>query len=218
MKRKFYTFSHLYKLIGRIQSEQNPYNRIGINFNLKKSFQYIKYRMSDHYEISSSDRLNLKKLISESDATDNTEYMRRVKHSIPLAKDIQILEKLKSQNSVLRESSPEKFHEICQQHCSFLYNNYTDIFNRLLKDELNLLIMQQFLQVLKMIEDGRVDQHEGSVIVGKILKELYLDSAVRRGENLDKEHPPAPKAENKSVSWSEYKSGTQGMQDLHVQP
>jgi hypothetical protein len=54
--------------------------------------------------------------------------------------------------------------------------------------------------------------------VGKILKELYLDSAVRRGENLDKEHPPAPKAENKFVSWSEYKSGTQGMQDLHVQP
>ena len=34
----------------------------------------------------------------------------------------------------------------------------------------------------------KVDQHEGSVLVGKLLKELYVDSALRRSENLDKEY------------------------------
>jgi hypothetical protein len=34
-----------------------------------------------------------------------------------------------------------------------------------------------------------INGSEGSVIIGKILKELYLDSAIRRGENLDKENP-----------------------------
>ena len=44
------------------------------------------------------------------------------------------------------------------------------------------------LSILKMIEDKKVDQHEGSVMFGKVLKELYIDSAIRHGENLDKEH------------------------------
>ena len=33
-----------------------------------------------------------------------------------------------------------------------------------------------------------VDQHEGSVMVGKLLKELFVDSALKRPENLDKEN------------------------------
>ena len=58
-----------------------------------------------------------------------------------------------------------------------------------------------------MIEDGKVDQHEGSVIVGKILKELYVDSAMKRIDNLDKEHTQdsVPKIEPKKLSWREYK-------------
>jgi hypothetical protein len=91
----------------------------------------------------------------------------------------------------------------------FLYTYYTDIFHRLMKDELNLKIMSQLLRTLKMIEDGNIDQHEGSVIVGKILKELYIDSAVRHGDNLDKKHEqenPAPKKEDgKTISWKDWK-------------
>ena len=93
----------------------------------------------------------------------------------------------------------------------FLANGYTDIFNKVIRNEINFEILGKLLYVLKAIEDEKVDQHEGSVLVGKILKELYLDSAVRHGENLDKKHaaeePPKPKlVEGKSISWKEYKN------------
>jgi hypothetical protein len=66
---------------------------------------------------------------------------------------------------------------------------------------------------LKLIEDKKMNQHEGSVMVGKILKELYVDSALKRIENLDRENAsdkPAP-VEAKKISWREYKlRGTDG--------
>ena len=81
------------------------------------------------------------------------------------------------------------------------------MFNKLLKDEIDLDIMSRLLETLKLIEDERVDQHEGSVIVGKILKELYLDSAIKRADNLDKiyESEKVAPVENKSISWREFK-------------
>jgi hypothetical protein len=97
--------------------------------------------------------------------------------------------------------------ELCQRECSFLYNNYTDIFNKVLKDEIDLNIMTKLLIVLKLIEDGKVDQHEGSAMFGKILKELYVDSAVKRADNLDKIYDTEKEPPNcgKTISWKEYK-------------
>lgn len=157
-------------------------------------------------QISETERLNLKKMISECETIDNTDHIRKVKHSIPMATEIQLLEKLKMQHINLRATDPVKFSEICESRCSFLYNNYTDIFHKLVKDEINLEIMQQFLQVLHRIEEGQINQQEGSVIVGKLLKELYLDSAIRRGENLDKENPPPLKIDGKKISWNEFRN------------
>ena len=58
-----------------------------------------------------------------------------------------------------------------------------------------------------MIEDEKINQEEGSVMVGKILKELYIDSALKRGNNLDKENElNATKfIEPKPISWKQYK-------------
>ena len=70
--------------------------------------------------------------------------------------------------------------------------------------------MTKLLMVLKMIEDDKVNQHEGSVMVGKVLKELYVDSALKRGENLDKMYESVkPEAthdkEVKNLTWKDYK-------------
>jgi hypothetical protein len=67
--------------------------------------------------------------------------------------------------------------------------------------------MTKLLTILKMIEDEKVDQHEGSVLVGRILKELYLDSAVKRADNLDKERESekVERVEGKAISWRDYK-------------
>ena len=153
------------------------------------------------------EKLNLKKLLHNSDCEDNTETIRKVKHSVKIHDDICRLEKLKKTDGHMRATDPPGFLELCQKHAWFLFSNYTDIFNKLLKDELNLSIMTQLLNVLKMIEDGNVDQHEGSVLVGKILKELYIDYALKRSENLDRENEEdkVPPVEGKPISWKEFK-------------
>ena len=68
--------------------------------------------------------------------------------------------------------------------------------------------------VLKLIEDGQIDQQDGSVRVGRLLKELYLDSAVKRADALDKEREGEnePVNDGKSISWSKFKQA--GMPDL----
>lgn len=160
-------------------------------------------------KITREESLNLKKLLNNSDAVDNTEYIRRVKHSEKLRDDIRALDRLKKSESKLYLENREKFKEKAQTVANFLFVNYTDIFNKVVTDELDLAIMSRLLAVIKMIEDNKVDQHEGSVLVGKILKELYVDSALKRCDNLDKEHNTEveeEKREIKPVSWSEWKS------------
>jgi hypothetical protein len=70
--------------------------------------------------------------------------------------------------------------------CSFLFTYYTDIYNKIRKDEIDLIILFKFLGVLERIEKGELDQHEGSFLVGTLLKELYIDSALKRANKLDK--------------------------------
>jgi hypothetical protein len=157
--------------------------------------------------MNAEEKLNLKKLLDNSDCDNNTESIRKLKHSIRIRDDIRTLELLKRNERSLMAMDPQAFLELCQNKALFLFTNYTDIFNKVLKDELDLDIMSKVLHVLKLIEDGQVDQHEGSVLVGKLLKELYVDSALRRGDNLDKEYATQKVEPNvgKKISWKEYK-------------
>lgn len=157
--------------------------------------------------LNDSERLHLNKMINESDCENNTETIRRIKHSVLIRDDVRKIDRLKTSEATLRSESPEQYRELCQTQCSFLYNNYTDIFNRLIKDEIDFTIMTKLLTVLKLIEDGKTDQHEGSVMVGKILKELYIDSAIKRADNLDKENEgqKIKMSEGKPLSWKDYK-------------
>jgi len=157
--------------------------------------------------MNAEEKLNLKKLLDNSDCENNTDNIRKLKHSIRIRDDIRALELLKRDERALMAMEPQQFLELCQTKALFLFTNYTDIFNKILKDEIDLDIMSKLLQVLKLIEDGGVDQHEGSVMVGKVLKELYVDSALRRGDNLDKQYA-SEKVEpivGKKITWKEYK-------------
>lgn len=161
-------------------------------------------------ELSDNERLNLQRMINDSECDDNTEQIRKVKHSILLRDEIRKLDTFKKANRSLQVKNFDRFTEEAKSVCPFLFRNYTDIFNRITKDELDLEIMTKLLMVLKMIEDNKVNQHEGSVMVGKVLKELYVDSALKRGENLDKlyESTKPETIEIKdanNLTWKEYK-------------
>lgn len=156
--------------------------------------------------------VNLKDLVNNSpDYVDNTEGIRQQKHSVPIRDDLRVIDKLRADYLRLGgKLDQEKFADECRNKCQFLFNNYTDIFNRAVANELDYTIMTKILSVLKLIEDEKVDQNDGSVLVGQLLKELYVDSAVKRADKLNAQY----EAENevvetvvsRNVSWKEYKA------------
>jgi hypothetical protein len=161
------------------------------------------------------ERLQLDKLIRANDVTDNTNNIRELKHSKPLGDDIITLIKLKKEYQRLSKSNPTQFDNICVSRCSFLFNNYTDIFNKVKKDEIDLNILFQLIYILKQIEDGKLDQHTGSYEVGKLLKSIYIDSAMKKADNINKSHEHSHGSGNKDhtkppsvkkISWSEFKA------------
>lgn len=160
------------------------------------------------------EKLDLKKLIGKmDDYEDNTNGIREMKHSDSIRADIMKIEELKKSHADLRKTDSFAFSQLCEAECIFLFYKYTDIYNRLLKDEVDLSIMKQALDVLKRIENGEIDQQEGSVIVGKLFHEIYVDSALRRSANLDAaasnekgSSAAPPKNPVKKISWKEYKA------------
>ena len=151
--------------------------------------------------------LDLKRMISETNCENNTDKIRKLKHSSEIANNIKIIDDIRKGNPGLSHS---ELLSQCQNKSAFLYSNYTDIFHKCVCGELDLAMMGKFLMVLQMIENGKVDQHEGSVYIGKILKEIYVDSALKRADALDAacattaDVPEKPIA--KSISWKEYKT------------
>lgn len=131
---------------------------------------------------SHSEKLNLDQLIKNSDAVDNTQHIRKVKHALKIEKDVSKFMELKR---TYRNVSNDMFNKLCIKQCSFLHTNYTHIFNKLLKNELDVSMFGKFITVLKQIEDGKEDQHSASVVIGTILKEIYIDSALKKQEKED---------------------------------
>ena len=155
-----------------------------------------------------SEKLQLSKMINENNVQDFTEEIRKKKHSSKIRDDIKKLVRLKKTNTRLKLRSNEEYTNLLITNCSFLFNNYMDIFNKVKNDEINLTTLWKFLDVLKQIEDSKLDQHEGSFKVGQILKELYIDSAVKKADKLnhDREIHAEPKKEPKNISWAKYKN------------
>ena len=156
------------------------------------------------------DKVDLKKLISNSNFEDNTANIRKLKHSKLMRQDVMQILKLKTNHTRLIKNDFDKFTKLCASKCNFLFANYTDIFNRILKDELDLNILGSVIDVLEKIENGNIDQMQGSIEVGELLKKLYIDSALKRGKNIEKEYPDRNEEhvfqESKTISWTEYKT------------
>ena len=154
------------------------------------------------------DRLQLQKMIDANNVVDCTQDIREKKHSSVIRNDVARLLELKSKYSRLSQSNPVQFDKMCVSQCSFLFTNYTDIFNKVKKDEMNLNILSELLDVLKKIEDSKLDQHTGAYEVGKLLKEMYIDSALMKSEKLDEKTGKTTTISRPKpikISWKEYK-------------
>ena len=158
-------------------------------------------------------RLQLQNMIDTNKGEDNTEMIRTLKQSANIKKDVDNMIKLKKEYPAMYETDKSGFEELCMSKCSFLFFNYTDIYNKILKNEINTDTLYSFIGVLKQIEDGELNEHDGSIKVGEILKTLYIDSAMRKSKKLDEENKNQEgKGDDnekeritKTISWAEYK-------------
>jgi hypothetical protein len=149
-------------------------------------------------------KLQLSNMIKANNVEDQTELIRKLKHSQILRNEINNMIILKAKY----RGDDEKIHTESVSECNFLFTYYTDIFNKIRKDEIDINILNKFLDVLKRIEDGELDQHEGSFAVGTLLKELYIDSALKKAEKLDElsEKKVEPKKPEVKISWKQFKN------------
>lgn len=150
-------------------------------------------------------RLHLQKMITANNVEDNTDLIRKLKHSHILRENVNNLIMLKAKYI----DDPEKVHLDAMVECGFLFTYYTDIYNKIRKDEIDLKILFRAFDVLQNIEDGKLDQHTGAFEFGQLLKEIYVDSALRKAEKLNAEtgeKEPEYKGPQVDISWSQFKS------------
>jgi len=150
-------------------------------------------------------RLQLQNMIKANGTEDYTEAIRDLKHSQILRNDVNNLIEIKNKY----KGDSEKIHMEGVNDCNFLFTYYTDIYNKLRKDELDVNILFKLLEVLKRIEDGELDQHNGSFIVGTVLKELYIDSALKKADKLNANESVneniKPKQPIREINWKQFK-------------
>lgn len=147
--------------------------------------------------------LDLKNLVKDYKYESTTDKIRELKHSGKIRQDISKMIQLKKK---YERMSNENRKKIIEGQCNFLFNNYTNIFNKIYNGNIDLNLFHQFLIILKGIEDGKLDQHEASVKVGTILKEIYLDSAIRETNRKKAGKKNKTKQrKGKKISWNDYK-------------
>ena len=157
--------------------------------------------------MNDSQRLQLQNMIKANNVEDQTDLIRNLKHSTILRSEVNTMIMIKARF----RDDPEKINAECINQCGFLFTYYTEIFNKIKKDEIDISILNKFIDVLKEIEDCKLDQHSGSFMVGTLLKELYIDSALKKANKLDeerektKDHQQQPSLEAKNISWHEFK-------------
>jgi hypothetical protein len=156
--------------------------------------------------MNDKEKLQLQQMITENNVEDQTGLIRELKHSVILREEINKLVLLKS-----KCETPEDLNLEGMMECNFLFTYYTDIYNKVRKDEIDYTILFQFLDVLQKIEDGLMDQHEGSFEVGTLLKKLYVDSAIRKADKINAKYDndkdqTIVHADVVDISWKKFKA------------
>ena len=143
----------------------------------------------------------LEEFSSKEDVPQTTTKIRKLKHSKFIKQDIQHYYSLKHRYSRI---SKKQFKQMAAKQCQFIYTNYTNLFNRLVNDELERAILGRFIDALEKIENGDLNQHEASYQIGLLLKKIYVDQALRAEKDREVKKTKKGKRPVK-ITWEEYK-------------
>ena len=143
----------------------------------------------------------LDEMIRQNGTVDTTNSIREKMHSSKIRKDISVIQNIKRKMKTKDFASLDKE---ASRNCTFLFKHYPNIYNKMLKDQINLKILYSFLDELEKIEKGEQNQHEASFRIGTLLKQIYVDKNIDlEKENRGKGKKDVKKA--KKISYEEYK-------------
>ena len=142
--------------------------------------------------MNDDEKIQLQKMIHANSTEDNTNVIREKQNSRKIFDDIQTMLNLKSRYAAMPDNAEKQ--AMFENKCSFLFNNFKYLYEKIYKDLLELKILQRMLHVLAKIENNELDQHGASYEIGKFLKEVYVDTAI--GEDV---------RPSKDIKWSDYK-------------
>lgn len=121
------------------------------------------------------------------DAVDNTDYIREQKYSDKIKLDVEKLMIFKSKNKELLATNRKEYDVKIKEECSFLSSTFPEILDKLKEDNVDMKLMFQIIQIYRQIEEGKMDQHEASFMLGTILKEMYVDTVIsKESQNREK--------------------------------
>jgi hypothetical protein len=144
-------------------------------------------------------RLQLSELMKENNTVDNTEMIRDLRHSKKIRKCVEMIEKIKIENP---KADLKTLDNLCMEPASFLFRNYTVIYNKLLRNQIDINMLYVFLDKLKQIENGKLTQQEAAYDIGMILRQMYVDPRLK---DLEKQKEP-DYLKGKAISWNEFKN------------
>lgn len=139
----------------------------------------------------------LSKMLKDSDFKDNSNDIKRNKHSIKIQQDINTYLSLKKTYSRLQQTNSNLFKQKIINQCNFLYTNYNNIFDKLINNQLDINILNKFIYFLKQIEDGKMDQNTASYEIGKLLKTHYIDKEISNNNDINNDI--------NDISWKQFK-------------
>ena len=138
--------------------------------------------------------LKLNDMIKEGDCVDNTETIRQLKHSSLITQNLNNILHIKKKYPTM---DLKTLDDECLKECRFLFDNYTSIYNKLLRDQIDLKVFYKFLFYLKKIEDGELTFYQASYEIGMLLKNMYVDPIIDEKEKEMKK--------GRNIDWNEYK-------------
>ncbi len=143
-------------------------------------------------------RLQLGELMKENNTIDNTELIRELRHSKKIRKCVEQIEKIKIENP---DADMKTLDSLCIEPASFLFRNYPIIYNKLLRNQLDIHVFHIFLDKLRDIENGKLAQQDAAFDIGMLLRKMYVDPRLKELE--EKKEPEYLKG--KSITWSDFK-------------
>lgn len=152
-------------------------------------------------------REKLNEMVEEFKSEETTKDIRKERNSVKIHQDVQTFLNLKRRYARLQRTNPDQFKTMVTNKCKFLFFKFNNLFNKLIKNELDLSILYEMIKVLEKIENDEVDQHEGSYIIGDILKKLYIDSALKKEAKENNRNKKVLKKpfKTKKISWNDFK-------------